>query len=159
MLGLPGIPSAAENIMVSRDLALAARTNGKLHLNCVSTSVSVELIRRAQEHGVQVSCDVTPHHLVLTDECLRSFDAHYKVDPPLRPQRHIEALIAGLKDDTIDVISSDHQPLAREKKQVELDLAPPGIVGLETVLPICIRTLIEPGHLQWPQLISNLGYY
>jgi len=156
LLGLPGIPSAAQDIMVSRDIALAEMTDGRVHLMCLTTEYSIEHVRQAKRRGLKVTCDVTPHHLALTDECLRSFDAHYKVDPPLRPQRHIEALIAGLKDDTIDVISSDHQPLAREKKQVELDLAPPGIVGLETVLPICIRTLIEPGHLQWPQLISKL---
>ena len=156
LLGLPGIPSAALDILVSRDIALAEMTDGRVHLMCLTTEYSIEHVRQAKRRGLKVTCDVTPHHLALTDECLRSFDAHYKVDPPLRPQRHIEALIAGLKDDTIDVISSDHQPLAREKKQVELDLAPPGIVGLETVLPICIRTLIEPGHLQWPQLISKL---
>ena len=156
LLGLPGIPSAAENIMVSRDLALAARTNGKLHLNCVSTSVSVELIRRAQEHGVQVSCDVTPHHLTLTDAELESFDSCYKVNPPLRPQSHVNALIAGLKDGTIEIISSDHQPWAAEKKDREIDLVPFGIVGLETLLPICIQSLIEPGHLTWPQLLSKL---
>ena len=156
LLGLPGIPSAAENIMVSRDIALAARTNGKLHLNCVSTSVSVDLIRRARERGVQVSCDVTPHHLTLTDAELQSFESCYKVNPPLRPRSHIDALIAGLKDGTIDIISSDHQPWAAEKKDRELDLVPFGIVGLETLLPICIQSLIEPDHLTWPQFLSKL---
>jgi dihydroorotase len=156
LLGLPGIPSAAENIMVGRDIALAARTEGKLHLNCVSTSVSVDLIRRAREGGVQVSCDVTPHHLTLTDAELQSFGSCYKVNPPLRPQSHIDALIAGLKDGTIDVISSDHQPWAAEKKDRELDLVPFGIVGLETLLPICIQSLIEPEHLTWSEFLSKL---
>lgn len=156
VLGLSGIPSAAENIMVSRDIALAARTGGRLHLMCVSTSVSVDLIRRAQKNGVAVSCDVTPHHLCLTDAELQSFDANFKVDPPLRPQGHVNALIEGLKDGTIEVISSDHQPWAEEEKDRELDLVPFGIVGLETLLPICIQTLIDPGHLTWPQFLSKL---
>jgi len=156
LLGLPGIPSAAQDIMVGRDIALAEMTDGRVHLMCLTTEFSIEHVRQAKQRGLKVTCDVTPHHLALTDDCLRSFHAHYKVDPPLRPQQHIAAMIAGLKDDTIDVISSDHQPLAREKKQVELDLAPPGIIGLETVVPICIKTLIEPGHLEWLQLISKL---
>jgi len=92
----------------------------------------------------------------MTDEVMKSFESCYKVDPPLRPQGHIDALIEGLKDGTIEVISSDHQPWAREKKDRELDLVPFGIVGLETLLPICIQMLIEPGHLTWLQLISKL---
>jgi dihydroorotase len=156
LLGLPGIPAAAESIMVGRDIALAARTEGRLHLMCVSTTVSVDLIRRARAGGVQVSCDVTPHHLALTDAELQSFESCFKVDPPLRPEDHIRSLIEGLKDGTIDIISSDHQPYAIEKKDRELDLVPFGIVGLETLLPICIQTLVEPGHLTWPQLISKL---
>ena len=156
LLGLPGIPAAAESIMVSRDIALAARTAGRLHLMCVSTTVSVDLIRRARQNGVQVTCDVTPHHIALTDAELQSFESCFKVDPPLRSEDHVASLIDGLKDGTIDIISSDHQPYAREKKDRELDLVPFGIVGLETLLPICIQTLVEPGHLTWPQLISKL---
>ncbi len=156
ILGLTGIPSAAESIMVSRDIALAARTQGRLHLMCVSTTVSVDLIRRAREKGVQVSCDVTPHHLALTDAELQSFDSNFKVAPPLRGLNHVKSLIEGLKDGTIEIISSDHQPHATEKKDRELDLVPFGIVGLETLLPICIKTLIAPGHLTWPQLLAKL---
>jgi dihydroorotase len=142
--------------MVSRDIALAARTHARLHVMCVSTTVSVDLIRRAQEKGVQVSCNVTPHHLALTDADLQSYDPNFKVSPPLRSQKHIDSLIAGLKDGTIGIISSDHEPYASEEKDLELDQTPFGIVGLETLLPICIETLIEPGHLTWPQLISKL---
>ncbi|MFP6762935.1 MAG: dihydroorotase [Planctomycetaceae bacterium] len=156
LLGLPGIPAAAESIMVSRDIALAARTAGRLHLMCVSTTVSVDLIRRARQRGVQVTCDITPHHIALTDETLQTFESCFKVDPPLRSDDHVESLIEGLKDGMIDIISSDHQPFAREKKDRELDLVPFGIVGLETLLPICIQVLIEPGHLTWPQFISKL---
>jgi dihydroorotase len=156
LLGLTGMPSAAENIMVSRDIALAARTDGRLHLNAVSTTVSIDLIRRAQARGVHVTCDVTPHHLALTDASLIGFEPNFKVNPPLRPQGHIDSMIEGLKDGTIEIISSDHQPWAAEKKLRELDQVPFGIVGLETLLPICIQTLIEPGHLNWSQFLSKL---
>ena len=158
LLGLRGMPAAAEEIMVGRDLALAELTGGRVHLMCISTKNSIDPIRRAKSRGVHVTASVTPHHLTLTDESLRSFDANYKVDPPLRTQEHIDALIEGLKDGTIDVISSDHQPYAEEKKDHELDLAPFGVVGLETLLPICIHSLIEPGHLSWPELIAKLTH-
>ena len=103
-----------------------------------------------------MTAEVTPHHLTLTDAELTTFDSNYKVDPPLRSQEHVDALIEGLKDGTIDVICSDHQPHAPEKKDRELDLVPFGIVGLETLLPVCVKSLIEPGHLTWPQLIAKL---
>ena len=156
LLGLRGIPAAAEVIMVARDVALAEMTGGHVHLMTLSTSGAVEQVRRAKEKGIHVTAEVTPHQLALTDQCLQSYDPNYKVDPPLRTQEHISALIDGLRDGTLDVICSDHQPFAEEKKQNELDLAPAGIVGLETLLPICLKTLIEPGHLTWSKLISKL---
>lgn len=156
LLGLRGMPSAAEHVMVGRDLALTELTGGRLHLMCISTKRSVEEIAHAKAQGLRVTCEVTPHQLALTDESLRTFDAHYKVNPPLRSEEHIDALIKGLKDGTIDAICSDHQPYSEEKKAVELDAAPFGIIGLETLLPICIKTLIEPGHLTWPELIAKL---
>ena len=155
-LGMRGMPAAAESIMVGRDIALAEMTGGRVHLMCVSTASSVEQIRRAKLQGIEITADVTPHHLTLTDASLESFDSNYKVDPPLRTKEHIDALIEGLRDRTIDVICSDHQPFAEEKKLAEVDLAPFGIVGLETLLPICIKSLIEPGHLSWPELIAKL---
>ena len=123
---------------------------------CVSTKDSVERIRRAQSSGILVTGDVTPHHLLLTDELLDSFDTMYKCNPPLRTAEHVQALIAGVKDGTLSAITADHQPLALEKKQVELDIAPFGICGIETLLPVCIRALIEPGHLTWAELIARL---
>ena len=156
LLGLRGIPAAAEQIMVNRDIALADLTAGRLHLMCITTSGSVELIRRAKSAGVNVTADVAPHHLALTDESLRSFDSNYKVDPPLRSAEHVAELITGLKDGTIDVISSDHQPYAEEKKAGEILSDPAGVVGLETLLPVCIKTLIEPGHLTWMELLEKL---
>lgn len=156
LLGLRGIPAAAEEIMVARDIALAEMTGGRIHLMCLSTKTSIDHVRRAKAKGIRVTCDVTPHHLALTDESLKTYESHFKVDPPLRPREHIEALIAGLKDGTIDAISSDHQPHSEEKKAGELDQTPFGIVGLETLLPVCVKTLIEPGHLTWPQLLKCL---
>ncbi|MBL8817673.1 MAG: dihydroorotase [Planctomyces sp.] len=155
-LGLRGIPAAAQDIMVGRDIALVQLTGGRLHLMNISTEDSVERIRIAQRRGLKITADVTPHHLYLTDREMDRFDTMYKCFPPLRTPEHIRALIEGLKDGTISCISADHQPLAIEKKAVELDIAPPGICGLETLLPVCAKALIEPGHLSWSQLISKL---
>lgn len=156
VLGLRGMPAAAEEIMVRRDIALAELTGGRVHLMAVSSRNSVDEIRQAKARGVRVSADVTPHHLLLTDESLRAYDSNYKVDPPLRTREHIEALIEGLRDGTIEVICSDHQPRADEKTDRELDQVPFGIVGLETLLPLCVEALIDPRHLDWPQLIRAL---
>lgn len=155
-LGLRGMPAAAEEIMVRRDIALAELTGSRIHLMGVSSKNSVDEIRRAQQRGIAVTADVTPHHIALTDACLESYDSNYKVDPPLRTQQHVDALIDGLQDGTLDLICSDHQPWAEEKKHLEIDLVPFGIVGLETLIPVCIEALIGPGHLTWLQLISKL---
>jgi len=157
LLGLRGMPAAAESIMVGRDLALADMTDGRLHVSTITVTNSVKQIRQAKEDGVKVTCSVTPHHLTLDDSTLQKFDAAYKVNPPLRSRDHIDSLIRGLKDGTIDAISSDHQPYSIEKKRNELDQAPFGIAGLETVIPICLQTLIDPGHLSWLQLIDKLS--
>jgi dihydroorotase len=155
-LGLRGMPPAAEEVIVSRDIALAKLTGGRLHILHVSTSGSIDMIRRAQQRGVRVSAEVSPHHFTLTDENLRNFDSNYKMTPPLRTEADVQTLIGALKDGTLAVIASDHAPHAPEKKMRELDQAPGGVIGLETLLPICIRSLIEPGHLTWPQLIEKL---
>ncbi len=155
-LGLRGMPAAAEEVMVHRDITLAEVTGGRLHILHVSTAGSVDLIRRARKRGVRVSGEVCPHHITLTDKCLSKFDSNYKMSPPLRTQDDVDALIEGLKDGTLEVIATDHAPHAPEKKMRELDQAPNGIVGLETLLPICVGSLIEPGHLDWPQLIDKL---
>ena len=155
-LGLRGMPAAAEEVMVHRDIALAELTGGRLHILHVSTAGSVDLIRRARQRGVRVSGEACPHHFTLTDKCLRTFDSNYKMAPPLRTDDDVQALIDGLKDGTLEVIATDHAPHAPEKKMRELDQAPNGIIGLETLLPICVTALIEPGHLTWPQLIEKL---
>ncbi|MCI0464661.1 MAG: dihydroorotase [Gemmataceae bacterium] len=155
-LGLRGMPAAAEEVMIHRDIELAALTGGRLHILHVSTAGGVELIRRGKQRGVRVSGEACPHHITLTDRCLRTFDSNYKMAPPLRTEADVHALIEGLKDGTLEVIATDHAPHAPEKKMRELDQAPNGIIGLETLLPVCVRALIEPGHLTWPQLIEKL---
>jgi dihydroorotase len=156
VLGLAGIPAAAEDVMTSRDIALAEATGGRLHIMHVSTVNSVDALRRAKSRNVRVTAEATPHHFTLTDECLRSFDSNYKMNPPLRSRQDVEAVIAGLADGTIDAIASDHAPHAKEKKMQELDQAPFGIVGLETSLGLVITRLIEPGHLDWPTALSKM---
>lgn len=157
VLGLPGMPAAAEDVMTSRDIALANATGGRYHLMHVSTAGSVELVRRAKSRGIRVTTEVCPHHFTLTDECLRTFDANFKMSPPLRASEDVEACIAGLVDGTIDVICTDHAPHAREKKMRELDAAPFGVVGLETSLGIVSTYLVEKGHLDWPTAIEKMS--
>jgi dihydroorotase len=155
-LGLPGMPAAAEDIMVARDIRLAEITGGRLHIQHISTARSVELVREGKRRGVRVTAEACPHHFTLTDERLRTFDSNYKMNPPLRTWSDVEAVIGGLKDDTIELIATDHAPHAPEKKMRELDIAPFGIIGLETLIPITVRGLIEPGHLTWPAVIRKL---
>jgi len=156
VLGLAGIPAAAEDVMTSRDIALAEATGGRLHVMHVSTLGAVDILRRAKRRGVRVTAEVTPHHFTLTDECLRTFDSNFKMNPPLRGREHVEACIAGLVDGTIDAIATDHAPHAKEKKMQELDQAPFGIVGLETTLGLVVTKLIEPGHLDWPAALAKM---
>ena len=155
-LGLAGMPRAAEEIMVRRDIALAELTGGRLHLMGVSSAGSVEEIARARSRGIPVTADTTPQHLLLTDAALDGYDPNYKFNPPLREEADRQALIAGVADGTLGMLSSDHCPLAIEKKDAEIDHAPHGIVGLETLLPLCVEALITPGHLDWPTLLARL---
>src|SRR5438477_5205575 len=155
-LGLRGMPAAAEEVMIHRDIELAELTGGRLHILHVSTAGGVDLIRRGRQRGVRVSGEACPHHFTLTDKCLRTFDSNYKMAPPLRTDADVQAIIAGLKDGTLEVIATDHAPHAPEKKMRELDQAPNGIIGLETFLPICIKALIEPGVLTWPRMLEKM---
>jgi dihydroorotase len=154
-LGLRGIPSAAEEIMVARDLALAELTGGRLHIAHVTTESSVELIRRAKEKGIKVSAEVTPHHLTLTEERVIGYDTNAKVNPPLRTKQDIKALIQGLKDNTIDIIATDHAPHTEADKLGEFDLAPFGISGFETALG-SLMSLVHGGELSLITLIAKL---
>jgi len=154
-LGLPSIPREAEEIMVNRDIALARMTGARLHIAHVTTARSVELIRRAKVEGLPVTAEVCPHHLLLTDECVRTFDTNYKVNPPLRTREDIEALIEGLRDGTIDAIASDHAPHTPEEKNVEFQLAPFGVIGVETTLALMLTALADK-VLPLPELIARM---
>lgn len=154
-LGLPGIPSCAEEAMVARDILLARFTESKLHIAHISTKGSIELVRRAKEEGVHVTCEATPHHLSLTDECVRSFNTNYKMNPPLRTETDRKAVIEGLVDDTIDVIATDHAPHADFEKELEFDQAPSGVIGLETALACGITYLVRPGLMDMKHLLRK----
>jgi dihydroorotase len=156
VLGLTGMPAAAEDVMTSRDIRLAEATGGKLHLLNLSTGSAIDLVRRTKQRKVSITAGVAAINFTLTDSVLRSFDSDCKLNPPLRSSEHVEACIAGLRDGTIDVISSGHAPRAVEKKMQELDLAPFGMTSLETTLPLVITRLIEPGHLDWLTALSKL---
>ena len=145
VLGLPGVPSASEEVIVARDLMLAKLTGGRLHLCHLSTRGSVELVRRAKAEGVSVTAEVTPHHLTLTDEDLSDYDTNLKVNPPVRSAEDRDALREGLADGTIDAVATDHAPHAVEEKEQEFDHAPPGTIGLETALAVVLTELVEPG--------------
>jgi len=157
LLGLRGMPVAAEDVAVAQDITLAEITGGRLHVMHVSSEGAVSAIRRAKQRGIQVTAEVTPHHLTLTDETLRTFDSNFKMNPPLRSQEHVEACIEGLRDGTIDVIASDHAPHTVEKKMRELDQAPFGIIGLETSLPVVITKLVRPGILDWSAVAQKMS--
>ena len=154
-LGLAGIPAAAEDNMVARDLELAQQTGGRLHIAHVSTKGSVDLIRRAREKGVAVTAEVTPHHLTLTEETVMHSGTNAKVNPPLRTSRDIQALIQGLKDNVIDIIATDHAPHTEADKQCDFSLAASGISCFETALG-SLMSLVHDGHLTLTTLIFKL---
>ncbi|MCH6580882.1 MAG: dihydroorotase [Nitrospinae bacterium] len=154
-LGLKGMPTEAEDIMVYRDIALLQKTGGRLHVAHISSGESVELVRRAKAQGLAVTCEVAPHHFTLTDESVRGYDTNTKMSPPLRTQRDIDAIKAGLKDGTIDIIATDHAPHDLVDKQADYHSACFGIVGLETALPLSLR-LVDEKILTLPQLVAKL---
>ncbi|MHB8842846.1 MAG: dihydroorotase, partial [Candidatus Aquicultor sp.] len=156
-LGLKGIPPAAEEVIVARDIILAELTGGKLHIAHLSTAGSLDLVKRAKERGVNVTCEVTPHHLILTDENLQGYDTNFKVNPPLRTAADIEALRKGLKDGVIDAIASDHAPHARHEKESEFDYAPFGMIGLETTLGLIFTELVDRGVLSLSEAVAKMS--
>ena len=156
-LGLKGIPAAAEEIMVARDIILAELTGGHVHLCHMSTRGSVELIRRAKEKGLQVTAEATPHHFSLTHERCEGYDTNAKMNPPLREAEDRDAIREGLKDGTLDVISTDHAPHHYDAKEREFDDAPNGIIGLETSLGLALTQLVHTGLLTLPQLIARMS--
>jgi len=157
MLGLKGIPSAAEEVMIARDLILAEHTGAKLHIAHVSSAGSVEFIRQAKARGCAVTAEVTPHHLALTDSHLLGFDTNFKVNPPLRTETDRKVLIQALREGTLEVIATDHAPHTAEDKDCEFGWAPFGISGIETAVPVLWTHLIQTGALEVEQLIACLS--
>jgi len=155
-LGLPGNPAIAEEIMVARDIRLAALTGAHLHIAHVSTAGAVESIRRAREAGLRVTAEVTPHHLTLTDAATATFDTSTRVAPPLRSEEHVAALRRGLAEGVIDAIATDHAPHATYEKEVEFTEAPPGMIGLETAVAVCLG-LVREGVLTPLELVRRLS--
>jgi dihydroorotase len=143
LLGLPGWPAAGEEAIVMRNILLAELCDHHIHCQHISSSGSVRLLREARARGVKISGEICPHHIALTDEAIQDFDTSYKMNPPLRSPEHVEALLDGIADGTIDILASDHAPHARFEKEVEFDRAPFGIVGLETELGIFIDILVH----------------
>ena len=158
LTGLKGIPREAEEIMVSRDIILAKMTGSPIHIAHVSSAGSVSLIRKAKKEGAPITAEVTPHHFSLTEEKVLHFDTNTKVNPPLRTKKDVEALIEGLQDGTIDAIASDHAPHTLAEKEQEYNLAPFGIVGLETLLAVSLTNLYHTKKLDLNTLIAKLAY-
>lgn len=155
--GLPGQPAEAEEVIVARDLILVELTGARYHVAHASTARTVEMVRAAKKKGLPVTCEVTPHHLVLTDAACATYDTHAKMYPPLRTARDIEALRAGLADGTVDAIATDHAPHARgQKTDIEFDCAAFGVIGLETALPVAL-SLVREGRLTLSQAIERLS--
>jgi len=156
-LGLKGIPAAAEEIMVARDVLLAELTGGHVHLCHMSARGSVAIIRDAKERGIRVTAEVTPHHLTLTDYACEEYDTHAKMNPPLREAADVAALRGALKDGVIDCIASDHAPHAYDEKEAAFDDAPFGVVGLETAFAVAHTELVEGGVFTLPELIRRMS--
>ena len=154
-LGLPGIPAAAEDVMVARNLSLSELTGARLHLAHISTAGSVRMVREAKGRGIHVTAEACPHHFMLTEELVRGYNTHAKMNPPLRTWADVQAIKEGLRDGTIDVIATDHAPHATQEKQQDFTEAPFGIVGLETALPLTLG-LVEEGVLSLEQAVQKL---
>jgi dihydroorotase len=158
VLGLRGWPSVAEEAIIARDILLADLVGSRLHVCHVSTAGSVDIIRRAKNRGVSVTAEVTPHHLMLTDELVRGYDPIYKVNPPLRTSEDVAALREGLADGTIDAVATDHAPHTSEDKDCEWDVAAFGMLGLPTALSVVTESMVNTGLLDWAGVADRLSY-
>ncbi|HEY8349267.1 MAG TPA: dihydroorotase [Clostridia bacterium] len=157
MLGLKGIPAAAEETMVARELILSEYLDIPIHIAHVSTALSVELIRNAKKRGVKVTCETCPHYFSLTEEACMGYDTNAKVNPPLRTTKDVQAIIEGIADDTIDIIATDHAPHHIDEKRVEFSIAANGMVGFETALPLAVTKLVRPGIITMGKLVEKMS--
>src|SRR5438552_4405755 len=154
LLGMGGIPAASEETLVARDVILARLTKAHLHIAHLSTAGAIDAVRSARKSGVNVTCEATPHHIALTEETVQSFSTNLKMNPPLRSKEHREALLEGIADGTIDAIATDHAPHHFDEKNVEFDLAPFGVIGLETAVAVCYDTLVRRKVIDLAKLID-----
>ncbi len=158
VLGLPGMDPLAEELMLWRDVQLAKKTGAHYHVQHVSTAGSMKIIREAKAEGLHVTCEVTPHHLLLTEEMIVDYDTNYKVAPPLRSKADVEALKQGIADGIVDALATDHAPHLQSEKELEFLAAPCGIASLECALPLYIKALVEPGLISWSEMLAMLTY-
>jgi dihydroorotase len=156
-LGLPGWPSQAESIIVARDVQLAELTGSRIHVCHVSTAESVDVVRWAKARGIQVTAEVTPHHLLLDTPLVAGYDTTFKVNPPLRTSEHLEAVREALADGTIDIVGTDHAPHARQDKDHPFDVALPGMLGLEQALAVVMEVMVNTGRIDWPTLVDRMS--
>jgi dihydroorotase len=156
ILGLPGMDALAEEAMLWRDIQLVRKTQVRYHAQHISTVGSVEIMRQAKKDSLPVSCEVTPHHLLLTEECCSTYDTNYKVSPPLRAQKDVDALKAAIAEGLVDTLATDHAPHLQSEKELEFPAAPFGIASLECALGLYVKALIEPKILDWPGLIRMM---
>jgi dihydroorotase len=157
ILGLPGIDPLAEEAILWRDIQLIRKAEVRYHVQHISTAGSVDLIRAAKKDSLPITCEVTPHHLLLTEECCAEYDTNYKVNPPLRTDRDVEALKQAVSEGLIDALASDHAPHLQSEKELEFVTAPFGIASLECALGLYIKALVEPGVLDWPGLVRLMS--
>ena len=156
-LGLAGWPAVAEEAIIARDILLADHVKSRLHICHLTTKGGVELVRWAKSQGINVTAEVTPHHLLLTDDLVESYDPVYKVNPPLRTDADVQALRIGLADGTIDIVATDHAPHPTEDKECEWSAAAFGMIGLETAFGVIVKTMIETGAISWPRLVEVMS--
>jgi dihydroorotase len=156
-LGLTGWPAVAEEAIIARDILLAEHVGSRLHICHLTTAGGVDLVRFAKSRGISVTAEVTPHHLLLTDELVRNYDPVYKVNPPLRTEKDVMALRKGLADGTIDIVGTDHAPHPTEDKDCEWQSAAFGMVGLETALSVVVKAMIETGLMSWETLVDRMS--
>ena len=156
-LGLTGWPAVAEEAIIARDILLAEHVGSRLHICHLTTAGGVELVRTAKARGIKVTAEVTPHHLLLTDELVVGYDPVYKVNPPLRTAQDVEALRTGLADGTIDIVATDHAPHPTEDKDCEWQVAAFGMLGLETALSVVVSAMIDTKMMDWAKLVDRMS--
>ena len=154
LLGLKGMPALAEDLDAVRDIILAKETGAHIHIAHISTKGAIEIVRRAKNEGINVTCEVTPHHFTLTDKAVEGYDTNTKMSPPLRSEEHLEAILEAIKDGTIDAIATDHAPHHSDEKALEYDRAPMGITGLETAIGLAFNELVHKGVIDLARLVE-----